>query len=89
MGGQGWQIKSQLVSIVNRRQCRRVAYCKWVTAVCSRILPMKVFLSYASEDKEISEQIQLAMVGAGVDMFFEAERLPVGGDYHDRIRKAV
>jgi hypothetical protein len=50
---------------------------------------MKVFLSHASEDKEVAEQIQLALVGAGVDVFFDAESLPVGGDYHDRIRRAV
>ena len=50
---------------------------------------MNVFLSHASEDKEIAEQIQLALVGAGIDVFFDAESLPAGGDYHARIRKAV
>jgi hypothetical protein len=50
---------------------------------------MKVFLSNASQDKEIAEQVQLAMVGVGVDVLFAVESLPVGGDYQDRMRKAV
>ena len=50
---------------------------------------MNVFLSHASEDKAIAEQIQLALVGAGIDVFFDAESLPAGGDYHARVRKEV
>lgn len=50
---------------------------------------MQIFLSYASEDRQVAEQIQLALVGAGHDVFFDIESLPPGGDYHDRIRKAV
>lgn len=50
---------------------------------------MQIFLSYASEDRQAAEQIQLALVGAQFGVFFDKESLPPGGDYHDRIRKAV
>ena len=50
---------------------------------------MKVFLSYAAEDRELAEQIQLALVGAGHSVFFDRESLPAGGDYHARIRAGV
>ncbi|MFM7640070.1 MAG: toll/interleukin-1 receptor domain-containing protein [Cyanobium sp.] len=50
---------------------------------------MNIFLSYASEDREIAEQIQLALAGAKHKVFFDAETLPAGGDYHERIRTAV
>lgn len=50
---------------------------------------MQVFLSYASEDKDFAEQIQLALAAANHQIFFDAESLPPGGDYHSRIRDAV
>src|SRR5262245_32031522 len=50
---------------------------------------MKVFLSYATEDRHRAEQIQLALRGAGYDVFFDKESLPAGGEYHMRIKAAV
>lgn len=50
---------------------------------------MNVFLSFASEDRPIAEQVQLALTGAGHRVFFDKESLPVGGDYHARIRNAI
>lgn len=50
---------------------------------------MQLFLSYASEDRQIAEQIQLALIGAGHHAFFDRESLPPGGDYHARIERAV
>jgi hypothetical protein len=50
---------------------------------------MQLFLSYASEDRQIAEQIQLALIGAGHDVFFDRESLPPGGDYHARIQSAI
>jgi hypothetical protein len=50
---------------------------------------MKVFLSYASEDRVLAEDIQLALAGAGHEVFFDRQSLPAGGDYHERIRTAV
>lgn len=50
---------------------------------------MKVFLSYSSNDREVAEEIQLALVGSGCEVFFDRETLPPGGDYHARIEAAV
>ncbi len=50
---------------------------------------MKIFLSYASEDRALAEDIQLALAGAGHEVFFDRQSLPAGGDYHQRIRAAV
>ena len=50
---------------------------------------MKVFLSYASEDRPLAEEIQLALAGAGHEVFFDRESLPAGGDYHARIKASV
>lgn len=50
---------------------------------------MRVFLSYASEDRAIAEQIQLALAGDKNKVFFDSQSLPPGGDYNARIRKAI
>jgi len=50
---------------------------------------MKIFLSYASEDRPQAEEIQLALAGAGHDVFFDRESLPASGDYHARIKASV
>jgi len=50
---------------------------------------MKIFLSYASEDRAVAEELQLALAGAGHDVFFDRQSLPAGGDYHRRIKAAV
>jgi N-acetyl-anhydromuramyl-L-alanine amidase AmpD len=50
---------------------------------------MLAFISYASEDRDLAEQIHLALTGAGHQTFFDKESLPPGGDFHSRIRAAV
>jgi len=50
---------------------------------------MQIFLSYASEDRDLAEEIQLALLGAGHKVFFDKESLPAGGDYHSQIERAV
>lgn len=50
---------------------------------------MKVFLSYASEDREVADQVHLALTGAGHEVFFDRESLPPAGDYHAQIRSAI
>jgi hypothetical protein len=50
---------------------------------------MKIFLSHASEDRSLAREIQLALLGSGHQVFFDAESLPAGGDYHTRIRGEV
>ena len=49
---------------------------------------MKLFLSYASEDYNIAEQIAFAL-GPGHQVFFDRDALPPGGDYNARIRAAI
>ena len=50
---------------------------------------MKIFLSYATEDRALAEEVQLALIGAGHDVFFDRQSLPAGGDYHARIKASV
>jgi len=50
---------------------------------------MKLFLSHASEDAAVAEEIQLALLGAGHTVFFDKASLPPGSNYHERIRKAI
>ena len=46
---------------------------------------MKIFISYASEDRDVAEKVDLALFGAGHHTFFDRESLPPGGDYHGKI----
>jgi hypothetical protein len=48
-----------------------------------------IFLCHASEDKPIAEPIQLALSSAGYEVFYDENSLPPGGDYHDRIYRAI
>jgi hypothetical protein len=50
---------------------------------------VNVFLSYAAEDREFAESLQLALAGAGHDVFFDRESLPAGAEFHTRIRQAI
>lgn len=50
---------------------------------------MRVFLSYASEDRPIAEQIQLALAGDKNKIFFDSQSLVPGGDYNAHILKAI
>jgi hypothetical protein len=50
---------------------------------------MMIFLSYASDRRNIAEQVNLALSGSGHKVFFDRDSLPAGDDYHIRIRKGV
>ncbi len=50
---------------------------------------MIIFLSYASDRRDIADQVNLALAGSGHKVFFDRDSLPAGDDYHVRIRKAV
>lgn len=50
---------------------------------------MRVFVSYASEDRPLAEEVALALTGAGHEVFFDRSSLPAGGDFHSRILAAV
>ena len=50
---------------------------------------MKIFLSFASQDRSIAEEIQLALLGAGHEVFFDQANLSPGSDYNSRIRESI
>ena len=50
---------------------------------------MKIFLSYASQDREPAKSIYLALRDQGHAVFFDRTDLPPGDEFHNRIRAAV
>jgi TIR domain len=50
---------------------------------------MKIFLSYAGEQRAMAEPLALALEADGHEVFFDRQDLPAGASYHDRIRQAV
>jgi len=50
---------------------------------------MKIFLSYASEDKDAAERIYLGLEKANHQVFFDRTDLPAGSDFDSRIRDAI
>ena len=50
---------------------------------------MIIFLSYASEQRDVAEQTKLALAASGHKVFYDRHSLPVGDEYHRRIRTAV
>lgn len=50
---------------------------------------MRIFISYSSANRSIAEEIQLALLGEGHDVFFDKDSLPAGGNYHARINNAI
>lgn len=50
---------------------------------------MRIFLSYASEDKSIAEPVAFALRNRGHRVFLDRDDLPEGGEYDARIERAV
>src|SRR5712691_587690 len=50
---------------------------------------MIIFISYASEQRDVAEEIKLVLTGSGHNVFFDRDSVPAGDEYHMRIRKAV
>ena len=50
---------------------------------------MRIFLSYASEDRERIEPIRFALAEQGHDIFYDREDLKPGESYDSRIRSAI
>jgi len=50
---------------------------------------MKIFLSYASQDREMAKSIYLALRDQRHTVFFDRADLPAGDEYHNRIRSAA
>jgi formylglycine-generating enzyme required for sulfatase activity len=54
-----------------------------------RFFSMRIFLSYASQDREQAKSIYLALRDQGHKVFFDRADLPAGEEYHNRIRGAI
>lgn len=50
---------------------------------------MKVFVSYAREDRPLAERINAALNAAGFDTFLDTKELPPGQEFNARIKGAV
>lgn len=50
---------------------------------------MRIFLSYAWQDREQAKSIYLALRDQGHRVFFDRADLPSGDEYHNRIREAI
>ncbi len=50
---------------------------------------MRIFLSYANEDRAAAESIALALQADGHDVFFGRESFPAGEEFHTRIRRGI
>jgi formylglycine-generating enzyme required for sulfatase activity len=50
---------------------------------------MRIFISYASQDREPANSVYLALRDQGQQAFFDRADLPAGDEYHNRIRKAI
>ena len=50
---------------------------------------MKIFLSYASEDREEATRIELPLRAQGHSVFFDRTALPAGEEYDMRIRRSI
>ena len=50
---------------------------------------MRLFLSYASEDINLAEQLYLALTGAGHNVFFDRTDLTAGREYNYQIHQAI
>jgi formylglycine-generating enzyme required for sulfatase activity len=50
---------------------------------------MKLFLSYASQDRDVAKAIETVLRESGHDVFFDRDDLPPGEEFHARIRHAI
>ncbi|HEY3178134.1 MAG TPA: toll/interleukin-1 receptor domain-containing protein [Casimicrobiaceae bacterium] len=50
---------------------------------------MRVFISYASEHRDLAERLALGLRNDGNSVFFDREALPAGASFDDRIRSAI
>jgi formylglycine-generating enzyme required for sulfatase activity len=50
---------------------------------------MRIFLSYAKEDREAAQAVYLVLRDQGHRVFFDRTDLPAGEEFHNRIRRAI
>lgn len=58
-------------------------------AARSDITPGAIFLSYASEDRDVVEALAERLDKGGLDVWFDRHQLMVGDDFEDRIRDNI
>lgn len=59
---------------------------RWFPSYCSRL---RVFVCYAHEDHAVAEEIAQALTNDGHDVFIDARKLKVSGDFNEDIRHAI
>jgi TIR domain len=59
---------------------------RWFPGWCSRL---KIFMCYAHEDKQLASEIAQSLTNDGHDVFLDANKLQVSGDYNEVIRRAI
>jgi formylglycine-generating enzyme required for sulfatase activity len=50
---------------------------------------MRIFLSYASEDRPSADEVRIALEGDGHDVYFDREDSVPGEEFHTRIRRGI
>ncbi len=50
---------------------------------------MRIFLSYASEHRQIADRLAIGLRSEGNEVFFDRDQLPPGDSYDSRIREAI
>ena len=50
---------------------------------------MKIFVSYAAEDREAAEEVAHSVRGRGHTVFLDRSSLPPGGNYEQQIENAI
>jgi hypothetical protein len=58
----------------------------WLPASCSRL---KIFVCYAHEERKLAEEIAQALTNDGHEVFIDANKLKVSGDFNEDIRQAI
>ncbi len=59
---------------------------RWLPAPCSRL---SIFVCYAHEERKLAEEIAQALTNDGHEVFVDANKLKVSGDFNEDIRRAI
>ena len=73
----------------NRWSMRAVPESEAEAASAINKLPGALFLSYASEDREVVEKIKNRLEAEGMEVFFDKERLEGGDEWDKKIRRNI
>jgi len=59
---------------------------RWFPKSCTRL---SIFVCYAHEDRKLAEEIAQALTNDGHEVFIDANKLKVAGDFNEAIRRAI